>query len=223
MNKKEIRAELRLVIDDLVEPYGWSNAILDAYLGEGMDKFCEDTGFFVDFNTYTITTVAGTADYAFDTDGRIMEILEVWNSSTGVRLSQFGQDDRPDFIPTLDVQQTTPYMWQADQTTGMVTLYPTPGEITTFKFRVYRYAKISFAALAETGIPEIMPRFHRAFIEYAAYKAYMHHDRERANLPKATDHLNIYKLQYVKDGRRAFQRMRGTHPHCAPSTMYSFR
>jgi hypothetical protein len=222
MTKKEIRAELRLVIDDIEEPYGWSNDTLDGYLNEGMDKFCEDTGFFVDFKNYTITTAVGVSDYAFDTDGRIIEVLEVWNATTGVRLSQFGEDNRPDFVPTIDVQQTTPYMWQTDQTTGMATLYPTPGEITVFNYRVWRYARTSFLVLAETATPEISPRFHRAFIEYAAFKAYMHHDRERANLPKATDHLAMYKI-YMHDGRKAFQHYRGTHPHCAPNQLYAIR
>ena len=222
MNKKEIRAELRLLIDDIVEPYGWSNATLDGYLNEGMEKFCEDTGFFVDFQNYSITTIPGVSDYAFDTDGRIIEVLEVWNATTGVRISQFGEDDRPDFIPTIDVQQTTPYMWQTDQTTGMCTFYPTPGEVTVFRFRVWRYARVSFLVLAETATPEIPSRFHRAPIEYAAFKAYMHHDRERANLPKAKDHLEMYGA-YKHDGRKAFQHLRGTHPHCAPNILYAIR
>ena len=222
MTKKEIRAELRLVIDDIEEPFGWSNNTLDGYLDEGMDKFCEDTGFFVDFQNYSITTESGVADYEFDTDGRIIEVLEVWSAATGVRLSQFGENDRPTFVPTIDAQQTTPYMWQTDQTTGMLTLYPTPGEVAVFNFRVWRYARTSFLAMAETATPEISKRFHRAFIEYAAFKAYMHHDRERANLPKASDHLAQYKM-YAHDGRKAFQHLRGTHPHCAPNPLYTFR
>jgi hypothetical protein len=225
MQKKRIRSLFRETVDDIVESYGWSDITVDTYLDEAMDVFCEDTGFFVDFNAYTITTVAGQPDYDFDPDLRVMQILEVWNPTTGVRLSQFGEDDRPDYIDTWSpiVPFTTPYMWQTDRTTGVITFYPAPalaGEV--FQMRVWRYARTSFALMAETAEPEIPKTCQMAIIEYAAYKAYMHHDRERANLPAASNHLKAYR-DYVYRGKRLFEHTRGTPAHVAPSVLYAFR
>ena len=224
LQKKKIRAKFREMVDDVVESYGWSDDTVDMFLDEGMDVFCEDTGFFVDFQNYSITTVANQADYDFDPDLRVMQVLEVWNPTTGVRLSQFGQDDRPDTVDTFVADPvTTPYMWQTDRTTGVITFYPAPSTAgLVFNIRVWRYARVSFGAMGENDYPEIPATCHLAPAEYAAWKCYKFHDRERANMPKADDHLVAYK-DYVHRGKKLFQAARGTPPHVAPSIIYSFR
>ena len=221
MNKREMRANLRSLIDDMVEPYGWEDLTLDRYISEGMDKFCEDTGYFVDFKNFPIVTIVDEPDYDFTTD-RIIEVLDLWNMDTGLKLTQFGEDNRPEYIPSLDVQQTVSYGWQTDQTTGMITLFPTPKIVSNLKARVWRYALVSFEDMTEDATPELPSRFHRAPIEYAAGMAYTHHDRERADLPKARDHFNMY-AQYVVDGKKAFQRVRAAHPRLVPNQIYNFR
>ena len=224
LQKKTIRAKFREMVDDVVETYGWSDDTVDMYLDEGMDSFCEDTGFFVDFSTYTVTTIANQSDYDFDPDLRVLQVLEVWDSLTGVRLSQFDESDRPDWVNTTTpiVPVTRPYMWQTDRETGKVTFYPAPSEAHTFQFRVWRYAKKSFSMMAETDYPEIPRTCHMAPVEYAAWKVYKFHDRERANMPKADDHHAAYR-EYVHKGKKLFQATRGTPPHVAPSVLYAFR
>jgi hypothetical protein len=224
MNKKQLRAEFRKVADDLIQPYGWDDPIVDGYLSEGMDALCEDTGFFIDFSNYTISTLANIAQYPFNTDGRVIEILEVWNSLTNIRLVQFDESNRPDLVPIWDSPVTAPYAWQADQQTGSITLFPTPGTSgQVFKLRVWRYESTAFEDMAETDSPVLPPTIHRGIIEYAAYKAYMHHDREQNNLTKASDHKLAYDSLYVPRGKRAFQRAKATHIRCIPNSIYMFR
>lgn len=221
MKKKEIRIELRDTIDDTCEPYGWSDARLDGFIDEAMDQMCSSTGFFVDFQNYPIVTEANVANYSFE-DLRVIEVLELWDLQTNLRLTQFGEDNRPDFIPTLDVQYTTPYAWQTDQTTGYITFYPTPVSALNYQARVWRYARTAFSDLGENDIPEIPKQLHRGLIEYAAYKAYSMHDRERADQPKAMDHFRAW-MGYVSDGKKMFQRMRAAHPRITCNQMYNFR
>jgi len=224
MNKKEIRNEFRTLIDDLIQPYGWDDTIVDAYLSEGMDALCEDTGFFIDFSNYKIITIANTPSYEVDASGRVIEVLEVWNATTNTRLSQFDESDRPDLIPIWDSPATTPFSWQCDQETGFITMFPVPstdGQI--FKLRVWRREVIPFEDLGEEDSPKIPPTIHRGIIEYAAFKAYMHHDREQTNMPKALDHKNLYDMLYVARGKKLFKRQKATHIRCAPDKLYTFR
>ena len=62
---------------------------------------------------------------------------------------------------------------------------------------------------AYDGQPELFPpRLRRACVEWAAYKAFMHHDMETQDPVKAGDHLNAYKM-YASDGRTHFRRVHG--------------
>lgn len=210
MTRAEMLAELREVIDDTVVPYAWSDARLLAYLAEGQDKFCEDTGYFRDASSLKLTLVAGTASYAIP--DRVIQVMDVMDGST--RLGKFEEADRGEAQTPLhsvaDIAQSgRPSAWQTDRETGSITLYPTPsadaaGEI--FSLRVWRY---STDALNDTGAePDIPARFQRACVEWAAFKAFTHHDQEKQDKIKASDHLVEYRM-YVSDGVVALRRCQG--------------
>lgn len=69
---------------------------------------------------------------------------------------------------------------------------------------------------AEFEIPE---DHHFAPIEWAAWKAYSDHDRERIDKVKAAEHLAVYK-DLVREGKRAFRRLCGGAPEFAPNPLY---
>ena len=113
--------------------------------------------------------------------------------------------------------------------TGTITLYPVPtaadnGDV--YALQVWRYSRYDLAgdgAAPEGGgdapdaEPEIPSRFHRACVEWAAYKAFMHRDVETQDSIKAADHLNAFKM-YVSDGVTTLRRYQnqevrvGTNP-----------
>jgi len=210
MTRAEMLAELREVVDDTVAPYAWSDARLLVYLAEGQDKFCEDTGFFTDRANYSITLVAGTEGYALDE--RVIEVMDVWSGAT--KLGKFEERDRTE-LPSTWFPYTTssatglPQCWQTDRETGYITVYPVPTAAeagTVLTLRVWRYSRY---ALDATGIePEIPARFQRACVEWAAFKAFTHHDQEKQDKIKASDHLNEYRM-YVSDGVIALRRFHG--------------
>jgi hypothetical protein len=204
--------ELLEVLNSETTNGAWSDARLLAYLAEGQDKFCEETGFFVDITNYTLALATGTALYAIP--ARAIQIMNIWYGTK--RLGKVLQDSvsEPDEWP-VDFDDTAsgmPNQWQTDQTTGFIKLAPTPTATEnglTLNLHVWRYSRYDLAGDgATTGVaatPELPARFQRACIEWAAYKAFNHHDMEAQDPVKARDHLSIFN-EYVMDGRSAFRR-----------------
>lgn len=215
MLRAEMLPELREVLGDTVAPYAWSDAVLNGYLAEGQDVFCEKTGFFVDRTNYTITTVEGQKSYPLD--DRIIRVLEVWDGTR--RLSRFTENDRPSGS-SVTPENTDPQHWQTDAETQALTLFEAPVAGVVLTLRVWRYSRVSMADSPAVE-PEIPTRFHRACVEYAAFKAYSHHDREREEKVKASDHLAIF-ADYCTHGRMAFLRIQGDETRVIPNPLYTF-
>lgn len=311
MDRETMLAELRSVIDDIVASrYYWPDSRLLGYLSEGQDKFCEETGYFTDITTHTITLEEGVYRYAVPT--RVIQVMEIYDGRS--RLGKLLTDD---ISSDGDLRRSgfevvgMPTHWRTDRYTGGIELSHTPTVIedgTALQLQVWRYSTkpldrmsstitlagalhagdvvaatvngvvysyavlgtegtltavatalaavidaatslvatasgqvVSISALApETSTaasvavsgagatvtataantysadPEVPERFHRACIEWAAYKAFNHHDMEAQDPVKATDHLRSFQ-QYVTDGRAALARIQnhevrvGTH------------
>jgi len=144
MLRTEALEELRHILADRVEPYGWSDLRLMRFLSLGQDQFCKDTGFFTDNTNFSLTTVAGTTGYAIDP--RVIEIKEVWYGD--FRLSKFFQSERQSILDTTsefpELGTQTPGMpvaWQLDQETGIITLYPEPDAVYALTLRVWRKSR----------------------------------------------------------------------------------
>jgi hypothetical protein len=217
MTRAEMLAELKAVLRETSFDAAWGDLLLLSYLSEGQDKFCEDTGYFVDQTNYNITTVVGTANYAMD--ARIHKVLDIFYGST--RLGKFQQSDLYDGFDETSEQfpseTSDSYAWQADNDTGYITLYPVPTSIRTLRLRVWRYARTALDATL--GEPEIPARFHRAPIHWAAFRALTHHDMEQQDKVKAGDHLAIY-TSIKNEGRTAFERISNREVSMSPSPIY---
>jgi len=229
MTRAEMLAELQTVLNDATTGGAWSTTTLLGYLAEGQDKFCEETGYFRDRTNFSITLATGVAVY--DIPDRVIQILNIWDGTRRLGKVLTGDDTSDsDTEWTFDTTQPgTPRLWQTDQETGTITLYPVPtaadnGDV--YALQVWRYSRYDLAgdgAAPEGGgdapdaEPEIPSRFHRACVEWAAYKAFMHRDVETQDSIKAADHLNAFKM-YVSDGVTTLRRYQnqevrvGTNP-----------
>ncbi|MFA7195865.1 MAG: hypothetical protein WC210_09140, partial [Candidatus Neomarinimicrobiota bacterium] len=99
-----------------------------------------------------------------------------------------------------------PAKWTTDQETADIEFdrAPTSDEDgDTFTLRVWRYSRYALDAAGKE--PEIPSRFHRACIEWAAYKALNHHDMDYQDKGKAGDHLGAFKM-YINDGHAFFRK-----------------
>ncbi|MFA5377964.1 MAG: hypothetical protein WC455_19595 [Dehalococcoidia bacterium] len=219
MTRAEMLAELYHVLNasSVSPPTGWEEAALLRYLAEGQDKFCEDTGYFKDITNYTLTLQTSTAVYAIP--DRTIQVLDIWDGAR--RLGKILPDSTAinDEWPE-DLGATTagrPAQWQTDQTTGYIKLTPTPtaaenGVVLTL--HLWRYSRYDLAGsgpvpegggTAPPAAPELPTRFQLACVQWAAHKAFNHHDVETQDPIKATDHLKWYK-DYVSDGIRQMRR-----------------
>lgn len=213
MTRAEMLAELLEVLNSETTNGAWSDARLNAYLAEGQDKFCEETGFFVDITNYSLTLATGTALYAIP--ARAIQVVNIWYGTK--RLGKILQDSvtLPDEWPVdfSDTATGMPTQWQTDQTTGFIKLAPVPTATEnglTLSLHLWRYSRYDLAGDGATAgvaaTPELPARFQRACIEWAAYKAFNHHDMEAQDPVKAKDHLMSFN-EYVSDGRSAFRRL----------------
>lgn len=211
MTRAEALAELRSVIDDTVAPYAWSDARLMQFLALGQTQFCRDTGFFRDSTNYPLVTQAGISSYAL-----APEIIQV----LAIKMSPYAELV-PGFFPD-DTTQGQPYGWRLGNDTGNIELFPVPDGVYTLTMKVWRSARVPFDRTTNgiyDGEFEIPSDFHFAPVEWAAYKCFGDHDRERQDPVKAADHLANYK-GIVKDGKTAFRRMHGEMIQIVPNPSY---
>lgn len=203
MNRATLLSELREVLNDLSVGGGWTDSTLLGYLAEGQDEFCERTGWFIDKTNFTVTLQTGVSTY--DIPDRVIQILEVWDGTRKLDKLDTGEV----FSGTLVAGD--PEQWQTDQETGTLEFdrEPTSDENgDSFTLRVWRYSRYALDDVGATGQPaepEIPSRFHRAMIEWGAYKALNHHDAETQDPVKAKDHLDNFEY-YVTRGKAAFRK-----------------
>lgn len=230
MNRTTMLATLREVLNDASTSFNsWSDARLLMYLSEGQDKFCEETGYFRDASSFTLTLESGTATYAVPS--RIIELIGIYNGTKPltkmVTNGVYGVDES---VTEFDFSSSVPGMpthWQTEVETGSINLYPTPGDDQdgeSLSLRVWRYSLYDLAGDGPTedipAEPEIPARFHGAPIEWAAYRALMHHDEETQDPVKAAEHLNAFMKVYVADGRTAFNRAHNVEVRFVPNSAY---
>lgn len=206
MTRAEVLAELREVLNDKVQPYGWSDRRLLYFLSLGQDQFCKDTGFFRDHTTYTISAEAGTASYAINS--RIIEVREVWLN--GAPIQKFAG-----VAPSISAAQ--PFAWQTDLEPGKLSLYPTPDTACTLELRVWRKSITPFSTSGNLELPDDL---HLAPVEWAAHLAFMDHDRELQDPVKSADHKTRYDKIYVPQGKQAFRRLCAGSATFVPNSRY---
>ena len=226
MTRDRLLTELRAILDVSAIDPGWTPEILLGYLAEGQDVFCEETGFFQERINYTLDTEVGTENYALD--DRIIKVLDVFDGTT--RLGHFGERDNtpmasnsvfPFNMTTLDSDSVS---WQADSSPGYLTLWPTPTTVRTLTLRVWRYSRYALDnddvdGEGTAAEPEIPSALQRACVEWAAYKALGHHDKELISEVDARKHKAKYD-EYVMRGVRAFKRLQGISTNIAPDPTY---
>lgn len=209
MTRAEMQAELLEVLNDSTSLGAWTTATLLGYLAEGQDEFCEGTGYFTDLSNLTITLATDTAVY--DIPDRVIEIFNIWDGTRVLgkvasgNIASYDNGDVDLGTAIIDA----PVWWQTDQETGVIKLTPTPTSDENGNTLVIQAWRYSLYDLADDGKePEIPSRFRRACIEWAAYKAFMHHDMETQDPVKAADHLAAFK-EYVRKGKRSLRRYQG--------------
>lgn len=221
MTRAAMLTELKAVLKESTVDAAWGNTRLLEFLAEAQDQFCEDTGYFVDKRTYTVTTIADQAAYALS--DRIIAVKSVWDGTR--ELGKFVENDRDpyDRVGTaINFPSSTgaeAHAWQTDQETGYITLYPTPPDAgEEYTLRVWRRS-LAWLSDADTE-PEVPVQFHRGLIQFAAYIALTDHDFETQDKISADKHFANYTY-YMHKGITAINRMHNKPTDAEPNGMYT--
>jgi hypothetical protein len=229
MTRLEMLKELKSILRETSVDAAWGDTLLLSYMAEGQDKFCEETGYFLDNTTFTITLVEGQKAYALDE--RIIQVRQVMNGTT--QLGKFQESDRTVqdfFAQEFPSENASPYAWQQDQATGYITFYTAPlaadagTELTlrVWRYPIYRLDNNDVDDAGTNAEPEIPFRFHRAPIHWAAFRALTHHDFEQEDNIKASDHRGIFD-DIVRNGRTHFENQHNRRHGISPSPIYTVR
>lgn len=220
MTRDQMLVELNDVLNNDHSNGVWGEPTLLRYLAEGQDKFCEDTGFWIDADTFTVRLKAGIQRYQIP--DRVIEVKEIWLGATrlGKYSHSLGGVVTASAAFPVAVLPGPPSLWKVDEGTGFIVLdkVPTVAEHgLVLSLHVWRYSLRDLAA--EAAEPELPPRFQRACVEWAAYKCFNHHDMEAQEPVKAKDHHAAY-LGYVTDGKKALRRLHGIDVAVVPDSAY---
>lgn len=217
MTRQELLIELNTVLDDLVgaasTDFIGSNNLKIAYLAEGQEKFCEETGFIVDGSS-TVTTVtleSGIKDYTLS--DRIIKVLDVYDGSR--KLGSI-HDDPSYEIDFRSTSSGDPHLWRTDFEPGKIRVHPTPTRSMTLQMQVWRYPLESI----RKANPEIPERFQHACVEWAVHKLLHIQDAEIRNKAKSNEHYQNFML-YVNDGIKHLRRLRGVEAKVAVNNLYT--
>lgn len=212
MDGTEALAELKHVLYESSYDGAWPDTLLMGYLSEGQDKFCEDTGLFIDPVSFTITTEPGVATYKLNS--RIMRVLNA--SIEGRELIRYDAKHGNVVRNEQGSGGAEPTFFRTDLAPGHITFASLPQAEFQVLLRVWRYSR---CALEETGEFEIPIQFRRGCIEYAAYKALNHHDMELQDPVKARDHLSSYGM-YVSRAKEWVHQLLGAEYEVVPNQSY---
>lgn len=227
MDRATMLAVLREVLNDSSTSFNsWSDARLLMYLAEGQDKFCEETGYFRDASSFKLTLVSGTSGYAIP--DRVIQVMDIYNDKKKLGKILTGQDyDLESGSDLSEADPGMPQQWRTDLDTGLIELYPTPGDDqagSQLTLRVWRYSQFELTDDDIDGedtpaAPEIPSRFHGAPIEWAAYRALNHHDEETQDPVKAREHYANFKM-YCTDGLDHFRRRHNVETRLSVNPQY---
>lgn len=196
MKLDELLELFRREVDDISEPYLWSDEEFFAYLNEAQDVFVRLIGGIADrrsaltkisykagdqFRPYDsrILRIKG----AFDQDNRILGIRNLDNFETGYLEDDYGVRSNE----SLDDGKTGPVKYLiTDVETDEIQLYPIPEEAGWIRLFVYRrpLEEITDCNGAEL---EIKSYYHLNLLNWVKYRAFMKQDVETFDGAKSAE------------------------------------
>lgn len=195
MNRTELVADLRGVLDDRNEPYLWDPATLIRYLDEAVDEACMRASLLQASGTQAITL--GTREYA---------MLEGWyqitdgNISTrpGIDMRILGSavaaDEDPDYQRITGVPEAI-----VMEREGYYALSPVPDAAATLTLYGYRVptAAERMAQAGASSTPVAVPRMHHAaLVHWAAARAYQTRDVDAGDLERSAYHASQFATTF---------------------------
>lgn len=210
MNLGELRDEARHRLRDTRQPYGWTDADLDAYANRAVVEACDRARLIYDTTTAELTNlvlVEGVRDYYLSP--LIKHVDQLFIDLPGTDKHQLiGACDKQDlqnwFGAGWDMQPGTPQRFWRDSTG--VHYYPIPDQAYTGKMWVYRLPLDTERMTTDTDEPPFDADHHWYLLHWMCYEAYSVHDADLGDPKKAAQALADFEAYFGRKPSAKLQR-----------------
>lgn len=202
MNLSEIRRLARQRLDDLTQPYLWSNEELNGFINESIREAAIRSRAIVDSVTpecCKILVTAGKQNYSIHPSVfQIKRVNDVTNANPLTRTS-FEEMDGVISQWQLNTGQPTHFIYDFNHhgddcnTANTITLYPIPNQAIELNLTVYR---TQLDDLTDSDTPELPIHTHSDLVWWVCYLAYIKQDAEGLNVDKAMRFDALFTLAF---------------------------
>lgn len=195
MTLNELIRLVRTELDDLTEPYLWSDAELIEYANDAQIEACRRARLLVDSSTAALCQITVTANNPLVTlDPRVLFVRRV-RCAGELPLIRVTMQDMESFTPYWqDAVPGLPRRFVTDYESGKLLLWPTPSADVVLLLTVVRDPMVDMAADGDT--PEIPARQHRSLRYWMAYRAYSKQDADANDPKKALQYIALFEQEF---------------------------
>lgn len=183
---EELIGHARLRLDDVAEPYLWSDEELTQYINEAEREACVRAKFIQDKTTLAVCKLSLLDNKEwYDLRPEVIEVYAAFYN--GKRLHQMNEQDLSDLTRT---GVPTHYIVAGQQ----IRVYPLNTEAAVLTINVYRLPLEDMAD--DSDEPEIPVEHHYRLIDWAARCAYLKRDSDAYDEKRADKHESLFTLAF---------------------------
>jgi hypothetical protein len=186
----------RAEVDDLEEPFLWSDEEVIEFANDAQLEACRRARLLVDSSTSDICQLAVTAasNGLVELDPRLLFVRQV-RFAGKLPMRRMNMQDMAAFNPFWqDAPASVPYLFVTDYETGKVLFWPKPAADMTALATVVRDPLAEMNDGQDT--PEISARHHRSLRFWMMFRAYSKQDAEANDPKKAADSLVLFEQEF---------------------------
>jgi len=193
MNRDQLIADLRGVLDDRAEPYLWESATLVRHLDESVDEACIRASLLQATTTQAITS--GTREYAMP-EGWYQINAGSISTRPGLDMRILGSavaaSEDPDYQTITGVPDAI-----VMEREGYFALSPVPDAAATLTLHGYRVPTAAERLTTGSSTPTAVPRNHHpALVHWAAARAYQTRDADGTDMDRSAYHANQFAMAF---------------------------
>jgi len=197
MKLRELIAIFRAEVDDVAEPYLWTEEDLIDYANDAENEACRRARLLIDSTTTAICQIAllaNTASYALDE--RVIFVRRAKLASSSLPLNRASVRDLDDSAPGWDTHTGPVRSYLTDVDTGKLRLYRIPTVVNTLNLIVVRLPLTPMNDIDDA--PEIHGRYQRNLRHWMKYRAYSKQDAETLDAKKAAEGMALFEQEFGK-------------------------
>jgi hypothetical protein len=207
MNSTELIETFRDEMNDLAEPYLWSDSLLYRYLDDAQKMFCRLTEGIEDSSTVAVTRLdiqAGVEWYA--TDKRILKVRKVFDTATGRELPLVNMEKAGAEGVRFDGRTGPIKALVAGLEKNKLRAWPKPSADATVDLSVFRLPLVTITDDGDQEL-EVDEQHHLSLLMWVKHRAYGKEDAETFNRRKSDEYEQRF-YAYCSEARKEQERAR---------------